>query len=93
MASEVHGMIGHQVEDVVALTPNGNIRDQMQANVGVGETSTTTDVNRIEVEFQKTINMIGEQEIVVLGQENANGDVEIHVQIDGGDILNLTYYN
>jgi len=65
----------------------------MQANVGVGETSTTTDVNRIEVEFQKNINMIGEQEIVVLGQENANGDVEIHVQIDGGDILNFTYYN
>ncbi len=86
-------MIGHQVEDVVALAPNGNIKDQMQTNVGVGETSTTTDVNRIEVEFQKTINMIGEQEIVVLGQENANGDVEIHVQIDGGDILNFTYYN
>jgi hypothetical protein len=32
----------------------------MKANVGVGETSTTTDINRIEVEFQKTINMIRE---------------------------------
>jgi hypothetical protein len=38
--------------------------------------------------------MIEEQEIVALGQENANGDVEPHAQIDGGgDILNLTYYN
>jgi hypothetical protein len=53
----------------------------------------TIDVRRIEVEFQKTIDMIEEQEIVAPGQENANGDVETHAQIDGGDILNLTYYN
>jgi hypothetical protein len=38
--------------------------------------------------------MIKEQNIIVPKQENANGDVELHVQIDGGgDILNLTYYN
>ncbi len=27
------------------------------------------------------------------GQENANGDVDPHAQIDGGEILYLTYYN
>jgi len=36
--------------------------------------------------------MIEEQEIVVLKQENANGDAELHAQIEGDDILNLTYY-
>jgi hypothetical protein len=48
----------------------------------------------MEIELQKTINMIEEQEIEFFGQENGNGDVEPHVQIDGGgDILNLPYYN
>ncbi len=77
-------MIGHQVEDVIALAPNGNIKEQVQASVGVGvgETSMATYVSRIEVKFQKTIDTIEEQEIVVHGQENANGDVETHVQID-----------
>jgi hypothetical protein len=29
-----------------------------------------------------------------VSSKNANGDVELHAQIDGGDdILNLTYYN
>jgi hypothetical protein len=37
--------------------------------------------------------MIEHQEIVVLGQENANGDVDPHVQIDEGEILYLPYYN
>jgi hypothetical protein len=37
--------------------------------------------------------MIEEQEIVVLKQENANGDVKLHAQIEGVNILNLTYYN
>ncbi len=45
------GVIGQQVEDVVALTPNGNIEEGMQANVEVGETSATTNVSKIEVEL------------------------------------------
>jgi hypothetical protein len=82
------------VEDAVVLVPNGNMEEQMQLNVEVGETFATTYVTRIEIELHITINMIEEQEIVALGQENANGDVELHVQIDaGGDILNLIYYN
>jgi hypothetical protein len=36
--------------------------------------------------------MIKDQEIIVLKQENTNGDVELHAKIDGGDILSLTYY-
>jgi hypothetical protein len=53
----------------------------------------TIDVCRIEAKLQRTINMIEDQKIVVHGQENANGDVDLHVQIDGGEILYLTYYN
>ncbi len=53
----------------------------------------TVDVCRIEAKLQRTINMIEDQKIVVHGQENANGDVDLHVQIDGGEILYLTYYN
>jgi hypothetical protein len=67
------------VEGAVALDPNGNVEEGMQANVEVGETSTTVNtanVSRIEVELQRTIDMIEDQEIVGLGQENANGDVE-----------------
>jgi hypothetical protein len=38
--------------------------------------------------------MIEEQTNLIFGQENVNGDVELHAQIDGGgDILNFTYYN
>jgi hypothetical protein len=37
--------------------------------------------------------MIQKQEVVVHGYENANGDVEPHVESHGGDILNFTYYN
>ncbi len=76
------GMIGQQVEGAIVLDPNGNIKKGMQANVEIGETSTTantTNVSRIEVELQRTIDMIGDQEIVTLGQENANGDVEPRV--------------
>ncbi len=49
-------VIGQQaqigVEDVRALTLNGNIEKQVQVGLDVGETS-TIDVNRIEVELQK----------------------------------------
>ncbi len=65
----------------------------MHANVKVGETYATANVCKIEIHLQKTINMIEHQEIVVLGQENANGDVDPHVQIDEGEILYLPYYN
>ncbi len=37
--------------------------------------------------------MIEDQEIVTHGQENANGDVDPHVQIDGDEILYFIYYN
>ncbi len=75
-------MIGQQAEDAVALAPNGNIKEGMQTNVEVGEASTTIDVCRIEAELQRTIDMIKDQEIVVHGQENANGNVDLHAQIN-----------
>jgi hypothetical protein len=34
--------------------------------------------------------MIKDQEFVVHGQENANGDVDLHAQIDEGEILYFT---
>ncbi len=87
------GVIGQQAKDVVALAPNGNIEEEMQTNVEVGEIFTIINVSRIEVELQKTIDIIEDQEIVALGQENANGDVELRVQIDGGDIMYLIIIN
>ncbi len=50
---------------------------------------TIIDVNKIEVELEKIIDIIEDQEIVAFGQENVNGDVELHAQIDGGDIVYL----
>jgi len=44
-------VIGQQVENAVALAPNGNIEKGMQTNVEVGDTSVITNVNRIEVEL------------------------------------------
>jgi hypothetical protein len=44
-------VIGQQVEDAVALAPNGNIKEGMQTNVEVGETFVITNVSRIEVEL------------------------------------------
>jgi hypothetical protein len=62
------GAIGQQtqtsVENVFALTPNGNIEKQMQVGVDVKETC-AIDVNKIEVELQNTIYMIDKQKIVV----------------------------
>jgi hypothetical protein len=51
-----------------------------------------------EVDLEKTISMIKKQENVihvalVLKQKNANEVVEPHAHIDGGDILNFSYYN
>ncbi len=81
------------MEDAVALDPNGNIKEGMPTNVEVGETFATANVNRIEIELQRIIDMIKDQKIVVLGQENANGDVKPCVEIDGGEIFYLIYYN
>ncbi len=44
------GVIGQQVEDAITLAPNRNI-EGVQANVEVGETYATANVNRIEVEL------------------------------------------
>jgi hypothetical protein len=43
------GVIRQQVEDTIALAPNENIKEGVQANVEV--TSTTTYVCRIEIEL------------------------------------------
>jgi len=86
-------VIGQQVEDAVALAPNGNIEEGMQTNVEVGETFVITNVSRIEVELQRAIDIIKDQKNVTLGKENANGDVEPHAQIDGGEILYLIIIN
>ncbi len=51
------------VEDVHALASNGNMDEQVQANVDVGETF-TANISRIEV--VSIINMIEEQETIVL---------------------------
>jgi hypothetical protein len=75
------------------LVPNGNIKEGMQANVEVRETFATVDVCKIEIDLQRTDDMIEDQKIIVHGQENANGDVDRHAQIDEGEILYLPYYN
>jgi hypothetical protein len=48
---------------VATLASSGNVEEHMQASVDVGEKSTTY-VSKIEVELQKLIDMIEEQEIV-----------------------------
>ncbi len=65
------------MKDAITLAPNGNIEEGVQANVEVEETSVSANVKRIEVEQQRVIDMIEDQEIVVPGQENANVDVDL----------------
>jgi len=52
----------HQVsvEDVVALVPSDIIEEQMQVGENVGETS-IANVDRIEMDLERTILMIEEQ--------------------------------
>jgi hypothetical protein len=61
----------------------------------VGDIS-MADVDRTEMDLEKTILMIEEQENVVpalmLEQKNTNEDIEPYGHIDGGDILNFTHY-
>ncbi len=77
---------------MVALALSGNVEDQVQASVDVGETS-TIDVRKIEVELQKLIDMIKEWEIVVSNAMLEQNNVQPHVEIDGGDTLNFTSFN
>jgi len=77
---------------VAALASSGNVEDQVQASVDVGETS-IIDVSKIEVELQKLIDMIEEQEIVVSNAMLEQNNVQPHVEIDGGDTLNFTSSN
>jgi len=64
----------------------------VQASVDVGETFTTY-VSKIEVELQKLIDMIEEQEIVVPNAMLEQNNVQPHVEIDRGDTLNFTSSN
>jgi len=43
------------------LAPNGNIEEGIQVNAEVGETSTITDIYRIETKLQRTIDKIETQ--------------------------------
>ncbi len=48
---------------MATLASSGNVEERMQASVDVGEKS-TKNVDKIEVELQKLIDMIKEQKIV-----------------------------
>jgi hypothetical protein len=79
------------VENVVLLVANEIVEEEeVQVGENVGETS-KGDVDQVEMDLERTILMIIDQENVVhvvplLEQENANEDVEPHAHIDGGDI-------
>jgi len=78
------------VEDGALAQCNVN-EEQVQANVELRETS-TINLATIEVDLQKTIEMIVEQENVVLVSELEEDEHVIrHVEIDASDILILTY--
>jgi hypothetical protein len=66
----------------------------VQVGGDVGKTF-VVDVDIIEADLEKTILMIERQEdavpLLMLEEENTNQDVELHAQIDGGDILNFFY--
>jgi hypothetical protein len=68
------------------------MEDQMQVGVDVGETSMAY-VSRIDVELQKMINVIEEHGIITPGVMLELENVQLHVEIYGGDILNFKYYN
>ncbi len=79
------------VENVVSLVPSDIIeKEQVEADEDIGETS-TRDFDQIEMDLEKTILMVEEQENVViiiplLEQENSNEYGEPHAHIDGGGI-------
>ncbi len=79
------------VEDVVPLVPSDIVEEeQVEVDENLGKTS-KRDFDQIEMDLERTILMVEEQEIVVLTiplseQKNANEDGEPHAHIDGGDI-------
>ncbi len=78
------------VEDGALVQCNVN-QEQVQASVEVRETF-TTNLATIEVDLQKTIEMIVEQENVVLVLELEEDEHVIRrVEIDANDIFILTY--
>ncbi len=50
---------------MVTLVPNEIVEEQVQVGEDIGETS-TINIDRIEVDLEKTILMIKEQENVIL---------------------------
>ncbi len=68
----------------------------MKVGGDIKETS-MEDADGIKVDLEKIILMLKEQKNVIPTQmlklENVNEDVELHEHIDGGDILNLIYYD
>jgi hypothetical protein len=64
----------------------------VQAGANVGETS-IIDVSKIEVELQKPIDMIKQQEIVAPSAMLEQNIIQPHAEIDGGDTLNFTSFN
>jgi hypothetical protein len=78
------------VEDGALAQCNVNEK-QVQASVEVGETF-TIDLATIEIDMQKTIEFIVEQENIVFAPEPKEDEHVIrHVEIDVGDIFILTY--
>jgi hypothetical protein len=74
-----------------ALAPHNVNEEQVQTSVEIGETF-TIDLATIEVDLQKTIEMIVEEENVALvSVQEEDEHVIRHVEIDVGDILILTY--
>jgi hypothetical protein len=92
------GVVGQKMQisakDVVALVVPEIVQEQVQVGGDIGETF-AADVDKIEANLEKAILMIEKQTnvvlILVLEEENTNEDVELHAQIDGGDILNFLY--
>jgi hypothetical protein len=78
------------VEDGALAQCNVN-DEQVQLSVEVGKTS-TIDLAAIEVDLQKTIKMVVEQENVVFVLEPKEDEHVIgHVEIDASHILIITY--
>jgi hypothetical protein len=92
------GVVGQKMQisakDVVALVVPEIVQEQVQVGGDIGE-AFAVDVDKIEANLEKTILMIEKQTnvvpILVLEEENTNEDVELHAEIDGGDILNFLY--
>jgi hypothetical protein len=83
------------VKDVVVVVIPEIVQKQVQVGGNIRE-AFVADVDKIEANLEKTILMIKTKKtnvipILVSEEENTNEDVELHAQIDGGDILNFLY--